>query len=100
MRSKKKGTQKYTPPSRRIVAQDLEITLRVRERQKRRVCELCGTDQDVQIVCGGPFGNLCPRCHELAAKVIKEYLRFVSQLPLRLFIGTVHEVLKKERDEP
>lgn len=53
-------------------------------------CELCGKkDETVDIICGGPFNHLCPKCHELAAKVIDAYLKMIVNQPLRLFIGDV-----------
>jgi len=52
-------------------------------------CELCGTEKDVDIVCGGPFGQLCKPCFETVCKVIVAYNQFLSEMPFRIVANTI-----------
>jgi len=75
-----------------------EIILKVKEPPKRK-CQLCGTTENVSLIVGGCFSYLCPKCRKLADKVIRQYLQFISEMPLKLFINTVSDVIESEEDK-
>ena len=61
-------------------------------------CELCGSEKEVDVYCGGPFFQLCKTCDPIVCKVIEKYLDKLGILPFRVVAGTVykHHFKKKE----
>ena len=75
------------------MAQTIYIKTR---KPKLMTCDICGkTDETVDMYIG-PFNHLCPKCEEIANKVIEGYLRFLINLPFRVVINELNAHICKE----
>ena len=65
--------------------------IRIATRKFDLKCELCGTKNNVDLICGGPFSQLCKTCEPIVCKVIGKYLDMLGILPFRVVAGTVYQ---------
>jgi len=70
--------------------------------KERLTCDLCGKTAywpNVDIYCGGPFGQLCKDCDPIVCKVIDHYLGMLELLPFRVVAGTIYKHAFKEEQK-
>lgn len=59
-------------------------------------CEICGTEENVDMYAGGPFSKLCKDCERTVNVVIERYINMLNMMPFGVVAGTFHKQYLKE----